>query len=96
MATEMKRVTFAVPDDVMKRIDDYQHDHREYNRTQAIIKLLNAGLASLSRKPAEEIPRFTQDEIELIAEYRSAEPMAQNIARTTLLSYPAQKKEHRA
>lgn len=96
MATDMARISFAVPDDLMQKISDYQHDYRIYNRSQAIIKLLNMGLASLSGKPIDDIPQFTQDEIKLIEEYRSAEPLAQRIAHTTLQSYPVDKKELRA
>lgn len=96
MATEMARISFAVPDELMKKISDFQHDNRIYNRTQAIIKLLNVGLASLSGKAIEETPQFTDDEITLVNEYRNALPLAQSIVHTTLQSYPADKKKNLA
>ncbi len=96
MPTLNPRITFTVSDDLMEKIDEYRFQHRMKNQTQAIVSLLNRGLEALSGKPVEQLPKFTEDEIQLINEYRAAIPMARDIAHTTLRSYPAQVEKSRA
>lgn len=96
MPTKNPRLTFTVSDELMQKITDHQFQNRLKNQTQAIVSLINRGLDALSDEPIGQIPKFTEDEIQLIAEYRDAAPMARDMARTTLQSYPAKEKERRA
>ena len=96
MPTMNPRITFTVSDELMEKIDEYRFQHRMKNQTQAIVSLLNRGLEALSGKPIEQLPKFTEDEVQLVAEYRAAIPMAQDMARTTLRSYPAKMEKSRA
>lgn len=95
MATEMKRITISVPDDLNAKIETYWHGNKMRNQTQAIISLINLGFSKLTGEPIEKLPQFTEDEIQLIKEYREAVPMARDMAHTTLRSYPVEK-EHLA
>lgn len=96
MPTLNPRITFTVSDELMDKIDEYRFQHRMKNQTQAIVSLLNLGLEALSDKPVEQLPKFTEDEVQLISEYRAAIPMAQDMARTTLRNYPAKQEKSRA
>lgn len=59
MPTENPRITFAVTKDMQDKIESYKYDTRQKNTTQAILSLINSGLAVLNGedvKPATALP----------------------------------------
>lgn len=96
MPTQNPRITFTVSEELMEKIDEYRFEHRMKNQTQAIVSLLNRGLAELTGEPIEQLPKFTEDEIQLVAEYRAAIPIARDMAHTTLNNYPLKQEKNRA
>lgn len=50
MPTDKPRITFALDTDTLAAIDDYKFKHRAKNQSQAIISLIERGLASLEAK----------------------------------------------
>lgn len=47
----ISRINVNFPDSLLRRIEDYQHDHRLKNRTVAILELIEKGLNQ--EKPTE-------------------------------------------
>ena len=54
MPTKNTRITFAVTDEMDRRIDDFQYEQRCKNKTQAILQLLQNGLEVLSPKSKKD------------------------------------------
>lgn len=54
MPTKNTRITFAVSDEMDRRIDDFQYEQRCKNKTQAILQLLQNGLEVLSPKSKKD------------------------------------------
>ena len=94
MPTMNPRITFAVSDDLIKKIDAFRFENRLRNQTQAIIALINLGFESLSGGKLQ--PQFTEEQIRFIDAYNAADERAQEDALTTLINHPTQKKEAHA
>jgi len=92
MPTNLPRITFTVSEELMQQIEEFRYENRQKNQTQAIVALINKGLEALSGKPLEKPIKFTEDEVQLIGEYRIAEPMARDMAHTTLKNFPKDKR----
>lgn len=91
MPTMNPRITFTVSDDTMKAIDEYRFEHRMRNQTQAILSLIDLGFKVLSGdEPAQE-PKFTDEEMRVVAAYRAADDGAKHYALQMLESNPRQK-----
>lgn len=59
MPTDNPRITFTVSKDMYDKIDSYKFETRQKNQTQAILSLINSGLAVLSGeevKPVTALP----------------------------------------
>lgn len=56
MPTENPRITFAVTRDMLDRIESYKFDTRQKNQTQAILSLINSGLAALNGEAVTTLP----------------------------------------
>ena len=52
MPTDKYRVTITLPDEMVDKIRDYQYYNRYRTQTQAIIKLIDAGLKAYFDQPA--------------------------------------------
>lgn len=48
MPTEKPRISFAVPEDLMDKIDSFRFDNRIRNQSQAVIQLMERGLEALN------------------------------------------------
>lgn len=44
MSTNMPRISLAIPEKLLRRIDDFKFDKRIKNQTQAVLQLLEKGL----------------------------------------------------
>lgn len=71
MPTNKPRVSLALPEDLLKQIDEFRYSNRIKNQTQAIITLLNRGFDAMAENETGE-KRFTMDELQLVEEYRAA------------------------
>jgi len=45
MGTNMPRISLAIPEDLLRRVDDFKFNSRIKNQTQAVLKLLERGLS---------------------------------------------------
>lgn len=87
MPTLNPRITFTVSDDMMSRIDEYRFDNRIKNQTQAIVTLLNRGLAELAEAAPQPFT-VTEEEQSYIMAYRNADDRARADAMRTLKEHP--------
>ena len=94
MPTTNPRITFAVSEDIMKRIDEFRFENKLRNQTQAIVTLINLGFESLSEGKLQ--PRFTEEQIRVFDAYNAADPVYQEVALEILESHPIEKKKNRA
>ena len=53
MPTKMPMVSFAVDDELMKRLDDFRFDNRINTRSEAIRRLLDEALKKHEKKPTK-------------------------------------------
>lgn len=87
MPTSNPRITFTVSDDMMSRIDEYRFDNRIKNQTQAIVTLLNRGLAEVIETTTQPFI-VTEEEQRYIIAYRNADDRARSDAMRTLKEHP--------
>ena len=87
MPTNNPRVSFALPVDLLKQIDEFRYSNRIKNQTQAIIALINRGLESLN--DAQGLPPA---DARLLATFHAADKTAQGYALQLLENNPAQEK----
>lgn len=71
MPTDKPRISFAVPEDLLSRIDAFRFDHRVKNLSQAVILLLEHGLEVLESENGskEEEPAISDGLTEVEAEF---------------------------
>ena len=94
MPTMNPRITFAVPEDLMKRIDEFRFENKLRNQTQAIVTLINLGFESLSGGKLQ--PQFTEEEVRVIDAYHAADPVSRLYAMHILSMEVPEKKKNRA
>ena len=63
MPNLVPRITVTVPAEVLRRIQNYQYDTRQNNRTDAVINLINYGLEALQEQeqPAKDSGLSSED-----------------------------------
>lgn len=90
MPTEKPRVTFTVDQNTLSRIDNYRFETKSRNQTQAILSLIEKGLAEyMSENPEYKVdtnPKysFTVDEQTLINKYRALDTFGQDTVKAVL------------
>lgn len=62
MPTEKPRITFALDEDVLERLNDYKFQHRYKNQSQAIIALIETGLKKINA-PTEQLMEDSSDQV---------------------------------
>lgn len=89
MPTDNPRITFMVTEETHQRINNYQHDKKLKNQSQAILELIRQSLDAIdaydeSVKQAEIAAlaksELVHDEAELVAAYRKLNPDGQHMA----------------
>lgn len=45
MATNMPRISLAIPEELLRKVDDFKFNSRIKNQTQAVLQLLERGLS---------------------------------------------------
>ena len=71
MPTDKPRITFVLPEDVLRAVDEYRYSNRIRNQSQAIVQLIRKGLEVIGEQPYVQTESFTQEETELIHDFRS-------------------------
>lgn len=89
MPTEKPRVTFTVDHDTLSKIDEYRFANKSKNQTQAILSLIEKGLAdyesgSLSLSDNRCDTLYTVDEQSLINKYRALDTFGQDTVKAVL------------
>jgi metal-responsive CopG/Arc/MetJ family transcriptional regulator len=51
MATDKPKLLFVIPEDLLKRIDDFRYENRIPARSEAVRQLIEAGLKKQEKKP---------------------------------------------
>lgn len=54
MPSEKPKILFVANDDLIRRIDDYRFENRIKSQSEAIRRLLEAGLAAASKAPRKK------------------------------------------
>lgn len=85
MPTKNTRITFAVSDEMDRRIDDFQYEQRCKNKTQAILQLLQNGLEALSPKNEKDSARVKQNLSDLDKRIISLLPLVPENVKEALL-----------
>lgn len=85
MPTKNTRITFAVSDEMDRRIDDFQYEQRCKNKTQAILQLLQNGLEVLSPKNEKDSARVKQNLSDLDKRIISLLPLVPENVKEALL-----------
>lgn len=85
MPTKNTRITFAVSDEMDRRIDDFQYEQRCKNKTQAILQLLQNGLEVLSPKNEKDSARVKQNLSDLDERIISLLPLVPENVKEALL-----------
>lgn len=62
MPTDKPRFTITMDDDLYRRIEDFKFKHRYKNQTQAVLALIDMGIASLETKASVERESIEADE----------------------------------
>ena len=71
MPTEKPRLTIPVTDEERKRIEDYWHEHKMKNQTQAILSLVKIGLNEIERSGNRHVDlKLSQKERQLLDKFR--------------------------
>lgn len=71
MPTEKPRLTITVTDEERKQIEDYWHDHKMKNQTQAILSLVKIGLDEIERSEGRPVElKLTPKESQLLERFR--------------------------
>ena len=73
MPTENPRVTITLDDELLNKITEYRFENRIKNQTQAIVQLVERGIAEIdlpNRHQDIKANEFTKSEIALIQKYR--------------------------
>ena len=98
MPSTKPRVSFVISKDELDKVTDFQFENRLKNQTQAILKLIELGLTSVSEGEAlpAQLPIFTDEEVAIIEKYRKLD--AEDVIRfderiNTLLDAPKYKKK---
>lgn len=74
MPTENPRVTITLDDELLNKITEYRFENRIKNQTQAIVQLVERGIAEIdlpNRHQDIKENEFTKSEIALIQKYRN-------------------------
>ncbi len=66
MPTEKPRVTFTISQEKLDKVDAYRFDNKFKNQTQAILSLIEKGLADLEQK---ETSPFSSEAMQLAQDY---------------------------
>lgn len=74
MPTEKPRVTFTIEENKLGQIKNYQFEHKIRNQTQAILSLIEKGLADLEQisdtpAPSKKAPSYSDGAIKLAKDY---------------------------
>jgi len=56
MPTDKPRVTITMPEDQLEKIQNFQHDNKMKNQTQAILHLIDIGFKELENMDKKEAP----------------------------------------
>lgn len=56
MPTDKPRVTITMPEDQLAKIQNFQHDNKMKNQTQAILHLIEIGFQELENMDKKEAP----------------------------------------
>lgn len=90
MSTDRPRYTVSVDDELLKQIEDYQFEHRYKTRSSATVELIRLGIQQLMQEQPEitQTPTpalsLTDDEQQLIDDYRSLNAQGQEYIRQTM------------
>lgn len=68
MPTDNPRVSFALSPEQLSALEAYQFDHRVKNRTQAILALIEKGLASIQEE-IQKTPLYSSGALGLARQY---------------------------
>ncbi len=79
MPTEKPRVTFTISQEKLDKVDAYRFDNKFKNQTQAILSLIEKGLADLEQK---EAPLFSSEAMKLAQDYDSLDEWGKRQLRT--------------
>lgn len=81
MPTKKPRVTFTLTQEELDRIDDFRFAAKMKNQTQAILKLIELGLAEMgavdSSPETKKAPSMTDEAKELLELYNELNPEGQ-------------------
>lgn len=98
MPTQKPRITFTLSEEELAKISDYQFSHKIKNQTQAILRLLEIGLADLQAEMAlaetkKSPAMMAGDEEKLLHYYRcmNSDGKARLMEQAELLSVKYQK-----
>lgn len=95
MPTDKPRISIVVTEELLREIDEFRYANRIKNQTQTIVTLINRGFEAISGK-FEEPPKFSNDELQLIDEYRAAPKNIQEAAHNILSPYLERIEKNRA
>lgn len=71
MPTEKPRLTITVTDEERKQIEDYWHEHKMKNQTQAILSLVKIGLDEIERSEGRPVElQLSPKENQLLEKFR--------------------------
>lgn len=75
MSTNKPRVSFAISQEELDAIKEYQFSTRQKNQTQAILELIRRGL-----EKEESKPKFSKDELSMLESYHSLDDHGKRVA----------------
>lgn len=88
MPTDKPRFTITVDHALMQEIEDYRYNHRIKNQTQAVISLIRRGLQEILEtefnQPEQPVEHYTDEEKQLVDDYRSLNEQGQEYIRQTM------------
>lgn len=61
MPSEKPKVLFVIDRELLERVEDYRFENRINNRSEAIRRLLELGLAAVQEKPSQRSPKRGRD-----------------------------------
>ena len=69
MPTAKPRLTITMDEQMLHQIQDYQHETRCKNQTQAILDLISYGLESAGRQTKKRVPNLSKNALTLALIY---------------------------
>ena len=81
MPTEKPRVTITMSQEQLDRVDDFRFSHKMKNQTQAILSLIESGLAGSGQKNAPSLP---DEAIKIARDYEKLDEHGKRVVQTLL------------